>query len=171
MVSLTPEVVHTAVKTASGESISTGVWTLVGVIVTTIGTIWMAYIRQWGPWKKRESDARDADFARLREEIATLKDDNRKAVELLSGRIEKLENEVKQARSSADMAKERAARSDAKLQSALTACEVLLGLVEREMPDAHEISLVKRLLAQAAADDMGVGSAMRDISRMPATPL
>ena len=35
--------------------------------------------------------------------------------------------------------------------------EAVLALVEREMPNAGEIKLVKRLLAQAASSDMGIG--------------
>ena len=46
-------VVNTALKTANGSSISTGVWTLV---VVTIGGIIMAIIRQRGPWRKTEID-------------------------------------------------------------------------------------------------------------------
>lgn len=64
---------QTAVKTASGGSINAGIWTLVGLIVVTIGTVSVAYIKQWGPWQKNASDDRNADFARLRQDIADLK--------------------------------------------------------------------------------------------------
>jgi len=144
-----------AIKTASGGSINTGIWTLVGLVVITIGTIATAIIKQWGPWKKGDSDARDADFERLRADIS------RQDV-----RISKLEEMVETANNTAAEANAHAVRSDAKLQTALTACEVLLGLVEREMPDAKEIGLVKRLLAAAAADDLGVGDGMRKIAMM-----
>lgn len=127
----------------------------------------MAVIKQWGPWKQGDSDARAADFARLRDEIAGLKTDHREAVDGLLRRIEKLEQEVETARKAASEADQHAMKSDVKLTTALTACELLLGLVEREMPGASEIALVKRLLAQAAADDMGIGAGMRKIAVMP----
>ena len=153
-----------AVKTASGASINTGIWTLVAIMAPIAGGIILAIIKQWGPWKKGESDARAADFKRLRDEIAELKKDHREAMDAMGKRVEKLEAEVTSARQDARMASEHAARSDAKLQTALTACEVLLGLVEREMPEAKEIALVKRLLAQAAASDLGVGDGMRKLA-------
>ncbi|NYD88740.1 hypothetical protein [Sphingomonas melonis] len=158
-----------AVKTASGESINTGIWTLVALCVTTIGGIVLAIIKQWGPWKKNESDGRAADFERLRDEIAVLKVDHKAASDAQNNRIEKLEGLVETARRDATAASEHATRSDAKLQTALTACEVLLGLVEREMPEAKEIGLVKRLLAQAASDDLGIGSGMRKIASIRGT--
>lgn len=155
---------QTAIKTAAGGSINTGIWTLVGLVVTTIGVVWVAYIKQWGPWKQSDTDARAADFARLRDEIEGLKKDHREALELQNKRIEKLETDVERAREDAREASNHAMRSDAKLHTALTACEVLLGLVEREMPEAKEIALVKRLLAQAASDDMGIGDGMRKLA-------
>jgi hypothetical protein len=153
-----------AVKTASGESINTGIWTLVAVIVPTIGGIIWAMIKHWGPWKKNESDGRAADFERLRDEIAVLKVDHKAASDAQDNRIQKLEGLVEKAREAAMTASEHATRSDAKLQTALTACELLLGLVEREMPEANEIGMVKRLLAQAASDDLGIGNGMRKIA-------
>jgi hypothetical protein len=157
------------VKTATGSSINAGIWTLVGVIVTTIvttiGLVWVAYIKQLGPWKKVANDARDADFTRLRLDI-TRQDE----------RIAKLEGLVAVASQAALEANERAiksdaaaeahaVRADAKLQTTLTACEILLSLVEREIPQPPpEIALVKRLLAQAAADDLGVGAGMRALA-------
>jgi hypothetical protein len=155
---------QTAIKTASGGSINTGIWTLVGIAITAICGVWIAYIKQWGPWKQGDTDARAADFARLRAEIDGLKKDHKEALEIQNRRIEKLENEVERARDDARKASSHAMRSDAKLQTALTACEVLLGLVEREMPEAKEIALVKRLLAQAASDDLGVGDGMRKLA-------
>lgn len=157
-------VTHAAVKTAAGESINAGIWTLVALCVTTLGGIILAIIKQWGPWKKNESDGRAADFERLRDEIAVLKAGHKEASDAQNGRIEKLEGLVEAARRDATAASEHATRSDAKLQTALTACEVLLGLVEREMPGASEISLVKRLLAAAAATDLGVGDGMRKLA-------
>jgi hypothetical protein len=148
-------VADAAVKTANGGSINAGIWTLVGVVVSTLGLVWLAYIKQWGPWRQAESNARDADFARLRSDIGRQDD-----------RISKLETLVETANATAAAASAHAVRADAKLQTALTACEVLLGLVEREMPQASEIPLVKRLLAQAAADDLGVGAGMRKIAMM-----
>jgi outer membrane murein-binding lipoprotein Lpp len=148
-------VAQEVVKTTTGGSINAGIWTLVGVIVTTLGAIVLSIIKQWGPWKKSESEARDADFERLRREI-----------EAQNARIEKLEGLVETAREAATAASEHATRSDAKLQTALTACEVLLGLVEREMPQASEIGLVKRLLAQAASSDLGIGDGMRKIAML-----
>lgn len=139
----------------TGASISTGIWTLVGVIVVTAGGILTAFIKQWGPWKRVAIDAREADFARLRADIAKQNE-----------RIERLESLVEKADQAATAAERHAVRSDAKLQTALTACEVLLSLVEREMPDASEIGLVKRLLAQAASDDMGIGDGMRKLAMM-----
>ena len=156
-------------RTADGGSINTGIWTLVGVIVSTIGLVWLAYIKQWGPWKQADTEARAADFARLRDEIAVLKADHKAASDAQNSRIEKLESLVDTARETAIAAGEHATRSDAKLQTALTACEVLLGLVEREMPEAKEIGMVKRLLAQAASDDLGIGSGMRKIATMRGT--
>jgi len=153
-----------AVKTASGESINAGIWTLVGVVVVALCGVATAIVKQWGPWKKNESDGRAADFERLRDEIAVLKVDHKAASDAQSARIEKLEGLVETARQTATAAGEHATRSDAKLQTALTACEVLLGLVEREMPDAKEIGLVKRLLAQAASDDLGIGNGMRKLA-------
>lgn len=158
--------VQAAVRTANGASISNGVWTLVGVVVTTVGLIATAIIKQWGPWKRDESDGRAADFERLRAEIASLKADHKQANETQNGRIEKLETAVHTAEREASTAKEEAVKTGAKLQTALTACELLLGLVEREMPDTPEIGIVKRLLAQAAADDLGVGAGMRKIAMM-----
>jgi hypothetical protein len=152
-VTLAGAAAQTAIKTASGGSINTGIWTLVGIAITAMCGVWIAYIKQWGPWKQGDTDARAADFARLRAEIDGLKKDHKEALEIQNRRIEKLEK-----------ASSHAMRSDAKLQTALTACEVLLGLVEREMPEAKEIALVKRLLAQAASDDLGVGDGMRKLA-------
>lgn len=154
------------VETVSGSSINTGIWTLVTLLVTTGGGILLAIIKQWGPWKQGDSEARAADFERLRAEIASLKTDHREAMDALHRRIEKLEQEVATARKAASEADQHAMKSDAKLSTALTACELLLGLVEREMPDAKEIGLVKRLLAQAASDDMGIGVGMRKIATL-----
>lgn len=148
-------VAQTAIKTASGGSINTGIWTLVGLIVITLGTVVTSIVKQWGPWKKTASDARDADFERLRGDI-----------DRQNARIEKLEGLVETAGKTAAAANEHSVRADAKLQTALTACEVLLGLVEREMPDAKEITLVKRLLAQAASNDLGIGDGMRKIAAL-----
>jgi len=164
-----------AVKTANGSSINGGIWTIVAILVTSLTAVWVAYIKNWGPWKNADSNGRAADFARLREEIDSLKREHRAEIESLkehqrstleamNKRIEKLEAEVENARTDAREASAHAMRSDAKLQTALTACEVLLGLVEREMPEAKEIALVKRLLAQAAADDLGVGAGMRKLA-------
>ncbi len=144
-----------AIRTTEGGSINAGIWTLVGLIVTTLGVVAVAYIKQRGPWKRVSSDERASDFDRLRDEITAQKGD-----------IAKLYDMVAEANKAAAEANQHAMRSDAKLQSALTACEVLLSLVEREMPDAKEIALVKRLLAQAASADMGVGDGMRRIARM-----
>jgi len=155
-----------AVKTTTGGSINAGIWTLVGVIVTTIGAVLLAVIKQWGPWRRDASLDRNADFERLRAEIADLKQQHRDETLSQNGRIEKLEGDVETARQAATAANEHSMRSDAKLHTALTACELLLGLVEREMPQASEIGLVKRLLAQAASDDLGIGSGMRKIAMM-----
>lgn len=149
--------VEPAVRTASGASINTGIWSLFGVVVTAIAAVTVAFLKQWGPWKNSDSAAREADFARLRVEIAEQKE-----------RTDKLEKRVDLANAAASAAEQHAMRSDAKLQTALTACEVLLGLVEREMPEAKEIALVKRLLAQAASDDLGIGAGMRKIAAMRA---
>lgn len=148
-----------AVKSAAGASISAGVWTLVGVgvtgLISTLGLVAVAYIKNWGPWRKIVADERADDFARLRADI------DRHAL-----RISELEKQIASANSTAREASEHATRSDAKLQTALTACELLMGLVEREMPDAPEIGIVKRLLAQAASADMGVGDGFRKIAGM-----
>lgn len=143
------------VETAAGGSIRTGIWALVALMVPAVGAILLAIVKEWGPWKKVDSEARAADFTRLREEILSQ-----------NGRIEKLEGLVERAGQAAAAANAHAMRSDAKLQTALTACEVLSSLVEREMPNAPELKLVKRLLAQAAADDLGVGDGMRKIASM-----
>ncbi len=155
IVPVTAKAAEAVVQTTSGESIERGMWTLVGVVVTTVGAVALAIIKQWGPWKKGESEDRNADFTRLREDI-----------ERQNQRIEKLETQVREAEDAANAASVHATKSDAKLQTALTACEVLLGLVEREMPEAHEIGLVKRLLAQAAQSDMGIGDGMRKIATL-----
>jgi uncharacterized protein YlxW (UPF0749 family) len=144
-----------AVRTAAGGSINAGIWTLVGVVVTTVGVVAVAYIKQWGPWKRIASEERADDFGRLRNDI-----------DKQSARIEKLEQQVEAANNATRLATEAATKSDAKLQTVLTACELLLGLVEREMPDASEIKIVKRLLAQAATNDLGVGEGMRKIAMM-----
>lgn len=150
------------VRTVAGNSINTGIWTLVGVVgtavVTTIGLIAVAVIKQWGPWQVNESAAREKDFERLRADIKSQND-----------RIDKLQGTIEETDKRAASAEQHAMRSDAKLQTALTACEILLGLVEREMPNAPDIALVKRLLAQAAADDMGIGAGMRKIAMMQGT--
>lgn len=148
-----------AQATTSG-SLNAGVWTLIGIIVVAFGGVLVAYIKQRAPQKiaqsaveKADSESRAADFARLRDEI------NHQ-----NTRIEKLEGLVDRAGKAAEEATRHAMRSDAKLEAALAACEVLLSLVEREMPNAAEISLAKRLLALAAADDGGIGAAMRKLS-------
>lgn len=155
-----------AVKTAAGGSISAGIWTLVGLVITVAGTVLVAIVKEWGPWKRTDSDARAADFARLREEIASQKRAHREETDDQNRRIERLEASVETARLAATTAQEHSHRSDAKLQTALTACEVLLGLVEREMPEAPEIKLVKRLLAQAASSDMGVGDGIMKLANI-----
>lgn len=157
-------VADAAVKTANGGSINAGIWTLVGVVVVALCGVATAIIKQVGPWKKGDSDARDADFARLRDEIATLKADHKETCEKQDKRIAKVEADAEGARSEAATAKEHAMQSDGKLQSALAACEILLALVEREMASAPEIPLVKRLLAQAASSDMGVGDGIRKLA-------
>ncbi|MES3042656.1 hypothetical protein [Sphingomonas faeni] len=64
---------QTAIKTAAGGSINTGIWTLVGLIVVALGGVITSIVKQWGPWQKNASDDRAADFARLRQDIADLK--------------------------------------------------------------------------------------------------
>lgn len=139
--------------TAAGGSIATGVWSLFGLIVVTVGGVFVAYIRQWGPWRKIANDSREADFERLRNDIT-----------LLTTRTLLLESKVEAATQNALAANQHAMRSDVKLQAALAACEILLGMVEREMPDARETAIVKRLLAQAASDDMGIGDGLRKLA-------
>lgn len=143
------------VSTTSGGSINAGIWTLVGIAITTIGVVVVAIIKQWGPWEQVASATRNADFARLREDIDRLTEAGAQTLERLSA-----------AEESASKANAHAARSDVKLQTTLIACELLLALVEREMPDATEIRTVKRLLAQAASDDMGIGDAMRHLANI-----
>jgi hypothetical protein len=139
-------------------------WTLCVVSVIAVVVLLKILAAQRPKMKEMEIDAREADFERLRVEIATLKADHKETLEAQNARISKVEAEAEGARREAETAKEHAMRSDGKLQSALTACEVLLGLVEREMPDAKEIPLVKRLLAQAATSDMGVGDGIRKLA-------
>lgn len=141
------------VQTTSGSSINAGIWTLVGIAITTVGVVAVAVIKQWGPWQQGASDIRNADFARLRADIADLKAAEADTKARLSA-----------AEKTAAEANSHAMRSDAKLQTALTACELLLGLVEREMPNATEIQLVKRLLAQAASNDLGIGDGLRKLA-------
>lgn len=143
------------VETAAGGSIRAGIWAMVALMVPAVGAILLAMVKEWGPWKKADSEARAADFTRLRDEILTL-----------NGRIEKLEGAAERAGQAAEAARAHAVRSDAKMRTALTACELLLALVEREMPDATELKLVRRLLAQAASDDLGIGDGMRKIAAM-----
>ncbi len=164
IVPVTAKAAEAVVQTTSGQSIERGMWTLVGLVVTTIGVVWVSYIKNWGPWKQADSAARAADFERLRAEIASLKEDHRIAKEAQDRRIEKLEAEVESARRDTALASAHAMRSDTKLQTALTACELLIGVVERELPEAKELTLVKRLLAQAAADDLGIGDGMRKLA-------
>lgn len=45
-------------------------------MVTTGGAVVLAIIKQWGPWQRGASDGRDADFARLRNDITDLKEAN-----------------------------------------------------------------------------------------------
>jgi hypothetical protein len=45
-----------AVKSVTGMWTAAGVWTLAGGLFSTIGLIAVAYIRQWGPWKKIDND-------------------------------------------------------------------------------------------------------------------
>lgn len=147
--------VEGAIRTTAGASINTGIWTLVTVVITTIGLVAVAIVKQWGPWKQSDTEARNADFARLRQEI---KEQNE--------RIDKLEARVVASDAIAFEARQHVTQSDAKLETAITACELMLALVERELPQATEIELVKRLLANAATNDMGIGKAMRQIAQM-----
>ncbi len=75
---------HAAVKTAAGESINTGIWTLVALAVTTIGGIALAYIKNWGPWKKLDHDRE----ANLLEERAKEMSGMRATIERLEKRID-----------------------------------------------------------------------------------
>jgi hypothetical protein len=68
-----PEVAQTAVRTASGGSINAGIWTLVGLVVSTIGVVSMSVIKQWGPWKKGEVDADTQLRSEMWKDIAALK--------------------------------------------------------------------------------------------------
>lgn len=71
--SLPATIAQTTMRTASGESISTGIWTLVGIIVTVVGTVTIAIIKQWGPWKKGEADADTQLRSEMWKDIAALK--------------------------------------------------------------------------------------------------
>lgn len=73
-------VVNTALKTANGASISTGIWTLV---VVTIGGIIAAIIKQRGPWRKTEIE-REANLLNERAE----------EMEAMRTRIAKLEEKA-----------------------------------------------------------------------------
>lgn len=150
---MTPEPV--VVKSFTGVLTAAGVWT--GVI-GGLTALAVAIVRQWGPWRKLASEDRAADFERLRGDI-----------ERQQGQIDRLESKVDTAEADAREAREKAVRSDASLKTAITACELLLALCERELPDAREIPMVKRLLAQAASDDMGIGKAMRQLARVKGT--
>jgi len=142
-----------AVKTTAGASINTGIWAILVVLVTTVGGVALAIVKEWGPWKKGDTAAREADFARLRADI-----------DAQNARSDKMVERIDKAEAAAKAAEQHASQSDAKLQAALTACELMLGLVEREMPDATEIKIVKRLLANAASADMGIGDGIRRLA-------
>lgn len=61
------------VRTTSGASISAGVWTLVGTVVSACAVVAIAIIKQWGPWKLAATTEREGDFNRLRSEIDELR--------------------------------------------------------------------------------------------------
>ena len=124
---------------------TTGIWTAVGVwvaAITVIGGLLTAIVKQWGPWRKQASDERDADFARLREDVREAKSDARKAADT----AQRLENMVACMR---------------------PAISILTAEVRRLDPNSATnaaILQVQELMAMAAAGDLGLGPGLRSLA-------
>lgn len=71
--SVAPAIASAVMKTAAGKSISDGVWTLVGLVIVTIGTVAVAYIKGWGPWREKEIAADEKLRDEMWKDIAELK--------------------------------------------------------------------------------------------------
>jgi hypothetical protein len=145
-----------AVKSATGFWTAAGVWT--GVIVAIVGAV-TAYIKYGPRWKELGIGERGRDFEAMDKRISSLETKVFEADKRATEANERAHNAEKQSIASA-------ASFDIRLMSALNACRLLLGVVEREAPESVELSLAKDLLAMAASDDMGVGKGMRKIATM-----
>ncbi len=151
--SASPAVAAAMIRTAQGGSISAGVWTLVGVIVTTIGLIAVAVIKQKGPWAKAASDDRAADFVRLREEIRDIKEDAKAARE--------------EARRVADIA-QRLENMVACMRPAISILSAEVKRLDPDNPNNPALVQVQELMAMAAAGDLGIGKAMNNLATIKA---
>ena len=150
-----PEQTAVAVKSA------TGVYTAIGAIGTFIASL-IGLIVAWvkfGPkWKEMGIGERGRDLSALDARITKLEADVVAADRRAGEANERAHNAETQA-------VETAASFNIRLMSALNACRLLLGVVEREAPDSTELTLAKDLLAMAATDDMGIGIGIRKIVR------
>lgn len=132
-------------KTAAGSSISSGVWTLVGIAVFAFTTVTVAIVRQWGPWKQVATTEREADFARLRDEIASIKSDAKEAREearRVSDIAQRLENMV------------------ACMRPAISILTAEVKRLDPGNPNNPALVQVQELMAMAAAGDLGLGKAL-----------
>lgn len=148
----------TAVRTAAGSSINAGIWTLVGVFVSTVGVVLVAYIGKRGPWKNSDTAAREADFARLREEIREQ-----------SNKIDLLDARVQRADAAANVAKDAATVVRMQMVSLQAAFELVAGELERADPSNTVLQHARKLIEQAVTSDMGITSAMRKIATIRGT--
>lgn len=153
------------VKTAAGGSIATGVWSLVGVVVTSLTVLAVAIVKQWGPWKKAASDDRAADFDRLRQEIVDIRAQAR-------SQSDELHEELKAVRAEAKSAREAVNRLEAMLACVRPAVSILVAEVRRLDPGNEANAAVVQaqdLMAAASVGDFGIDRAFIGLANIQAT--
>ncbi len=145
---MTPDpVTAVAVHGVSGGSIGI----IITVIVTSIGTMMVAYFKI---------------LPRLREMVFTGRKDE---ISRLTDRVTKLEEAVAEATLHANAADERTNVMKYKMVSLNAAFQLVAGEMRRVDPDNAVLKQALDLIAMAATDDMGFGKAMLELSKLPAT--
>lgn len=128
-------------------------WTaaLVGLLNLLIGGALVAVIKSWPRLKELAIRQRRGDM----EDFRT--------------RISDLERRVDQANEAAGIAKDSATIVRMQMVSMQAAFELVAGELERADPDNPVLKQARRLIAQAATSDMGIGTAMRQIAQLKGT--
>lgn len=134
------------VKTASGEAVATGVWALVGIVVTSLGTLFGLWLRYGTKWRELALGARKSDIERL------------------DGLVEDIRKELKV---------ESDARVNAQLQLSyvVAAFGMVSAELERQDPTNGVIKAARSMIARATMKDGLGGDLIRALDMAPDVPL